>query len=88
MKKHSGNRQSRDAADSRIRTGNEAQGLSSGDRLLRVSEVAKTLSVSSRTIWRMTDRGELPRPVRIGTRMVRWRESEIEAYIADGLGPA
>ena len=81
MKKHRGNR------DVEGTIGDDAPGAS-GDRLLRVSEVARKLSVSGRTVWRMTDRGELPRPVRIGTRMVRWRESEIEAYIADGLRPA
>lgn len=81
MKKHGGDRHGGGKA------GDEAA-EASGDRLLRASEVARKLSVSSRTVWRMTDGGELPRPVRIGTRMVRWRESEIEAYIADGLRPA
>lgn len=57
--------------------------------LLRAADVAKMLSVSTRTVWRMRDAGELPRPVRLGNgNLVRWRSSDIEDFIRNGLHAA
>lgn len=55
----------------------------SGDRLLRVQEVAQRLGVSARQCWKLLASGRLPQPVRLG-RSVRWRESDISAFIAAG----
>jgi prophage regulatory protein len=53
-----------------------------GDRLLRLPEVARTVGVSRATIYRYVDSGRLPRPVKISTRCIAWRASEITAWMA------
>lgn len=56
------------------------------ERLLLCADgVAKVLSLSKRTIWRMVSAGELPAPVRIG-RASRWRRSDLERFV-DALQP-
>lgn len=50
------------------------------DQLLTVDEVARSLTVSKTTLWRMLGRGELP-VVKIGKRPVRVRRSDLDAYI-------
>jgi prophage regulatory protein len=53
-----------------------------GDRLLRLPEVARTIGVSRATIYRYVDSGRLPRPVKVSTRCIAWRASEIAAWMA------
>jgi excisionase family DNA binding protein len=54
--------------------------------LLAVGEVAAILGLSRATVWRMADAGELAR-VRIGSRAVRFRVSDVEALIEDCTDP-
>lgn len=54
--------------------------------LIGVRDVATITSLAPRTIWRYRDAGYLPPPIKIGT-AVRWRRSDIEAWIADGCRP-
>lgn len=49
-------------------------------KILRIKEVAATLSVSRWTIRRLVDQGDFPQPVRIGDRSKGWLLSEIEAW--------
>ena len=49
-------------------------------RLVCAKELAKTLSVSVRTIWRLKSAGRLPSPVLVGS-SVRWRLSDIALYV-------
>ena len=49
--------------------------------LLSVKAVAAALGISERSIWRLSDTGELPAPIRVG-RLRRWRRSSIENWIA------
>jgi excisionase family DNA binding protein len=49
-------------------------------QLLSVDDASAILSVSSKTVRRMIDRGELP-TCRLG-RLVRVRRSDLERYIA------
>ena len=52
--------------------------------LLPVAEVARLLSMSVRTVWKLTSAGELPPPVSIrGCRSARWRRREIEDWIEE-----
>lgn len=51
-----------------------------GPALWRVREVAEALGVSPRQIWKLLATNRLPRPIRLG-RSVRWRRTDIEAYI-------
>lgn len=54
-------------------------------RLLRVSEVAKLMSVSSMTVYRMIHAGELP-AIKIG-RSFRIEERCVQAYLeTHGIG--
>jgi predicted DNA-binding transcriptional regulator AlpA len=54
--------------------------------LLDVQALAKICHCSTRHIYRMADAGRCPRPVKLGA-LVRWRRSEIEAWIAGGCKP-
>lgn len=56
-------------------------GESSSERMIDVREVATILSVSTRTVWRLISREEIPQPIRFG-RSVRWRPIDIESWIA------
>jgi excisionase family DNA binding protein len=47
--------------------------------ILTVAELAEWLRVTEKTVYRMTQRGELPH-VRVG-RAVRYRRQDIEAYL-------
>ena len=57
--------------------------IAPGD-LLNDKEAAATLNVSTITLanWRSLKRG--PRWVRVGARMVRYRRSDLEAFVAAG----
>jgi excisionase family DNA binding protein len=50
------------------------------DRVMRLPEIARALGVCVRSVRRMTDRGELPRLVRVG-RAVGLMQSDIEAFL-------
>ena len=51
--------------------------------LLDVQAVAATLGCSPRTVYRLSDAGKLPRPVRLGS-LVRWRADELRQWINAG----
>lgn len=52
------------------------------DRLLRRREVEEITGLSRSAIYRKISEGTFPRPVKIGSTAVRWRESDIEAWMA------
>ena len=54
--------------------------------LMTVEDLAKLLSVSVRTVWRLRRNASLPRPVKIGGG-VRWRISDVRAWIEQGCKP-
>ncbi|WP_417377243.1 helix-turn-helix transcriptional regulator [Gimesia maris] len=51
--------------------------------LVNARELAKLLSVSERTLYRLKSTGELPSPIVLGG-SVRWRLSEIRQWISKG----
>lgn len=51
--------------------------------MLTVDDVAGMLRCSNRSVYRLTDAGKLPRPVKLGG-LVRWRREVIEGWIARG----
>lgn len=57
-----------------------------GPQLIEVTELAKMLGISPRTIWRLKDAGKVPKPISIGSR-VRWRKDEITEWIKAGCPP-
>lgn len=50
---------------------------------LRRPDVEAATGLSRSTIYDMMDRGEFPRPIRIGRRAVAWPESAVLAWLAD-----
>jgi len=57
-----------------------------GSLLIDAAEVASLLGISVRTVWRLKDRGKLPKPVSLGS-LVRWRRTEIDEWIGAGCPP-
>ena len=51
--------------------------------MLTVRDVARMLNCSARTVYRLTDSGRMPRPVKLGA-MVRWQREAIESWIGRG----
>lgn len=50
-------------------------------RLLRRDEVERRCGIRRSTVYRLMQEEDFPAPVRIGPRAVRWRESDIDAWI-------
>jgi excisionase family DNA binding protein len=54
--------------------------------LLDVGQVADLLSCSQRHVYRLSDAGRMPAPVRLGA-LVRWRRQTLEEWITGGCRP-
>lgn len=48
---------------------------------LKVQEVAELLGVHRRTVWRLVSSGDLPEPIRISAKVVRWRVVDLEDHL-------
>ena len=48
--------------------------------LVDVRETARLLGISDRSVWRMSQRGDLPQPIHLG-RSARWRVADLLSYI-------
>jgi prophage regulatory protein len=57
------------------------QAVREQSRMLTVQQVAKLLGISSRSVYRLSDAGRMPRPLRLGG-SVRWDRTVIESWIA------
>jgi excisionase family DNA binding protein len=55
-------------------------------QLLDVRAVAALLDCSARHVYRLSDGGRLPSPVRLGA-LVRWRRTDLDAWLAGGCRP-
>ena len=53
------------------------------DYLVDVNGVAELLSCSSRHVFRLTEAGKMPKPVRLGS-LVRWSQVSIQSWIEAG----
>ena len=53
------------------------QAYNPGILFISVGEVADRYNVSVDTIWRWARNGDLPRPVKIGPNVTRWRMSDL-----------
>ncbi len=56
--------------------------MTDSDRLLTRAEVEVRVGLSRSAIYRAMRAGEFPVPLRIGSRAVRWPQSEINEFIA------
>ena len=55
--------------------------IPTGDRLVNRAEVARIVGLERSTIYRHMKSGAFPLPLQIARGTVRWRLSEIEAWI-------
>jgi prophage regulatory protein len=51
------------------------------ERILRRAEVEVRTGLSRSTIYQWMKEGRFPSPVKLGERMVGWRESELAAWL-------
>jgi prophage regulatory protein len=54
--------------------------------LLDVEQVAALLHCSPRHVYRLSDAGRMPPPVRLGV-LVRWSRQALDSWIASGCKP-
>jgi excisionase family DNA binding protein len=54
--------------------------------LLDVQAVAALLNCSPRHVYRLSDGGKMPAPIRLGS-LVRWPRQSLDAWLADGCKP-
>jgi prophage regulatory protein len=52
------------------------------DRIIRLPEVKDRTGASETSIWRWEQDETFPKRIKIGARMVGWRLSEVNAWIA------
>jgi prophage regulatory protein len=62
---------------------NTQPGQSNRAALLAVDGVAELLACSSRSVYRLSDSGRMPRPLKIGG-MVRWSAAAVREWIDSG----
>ncbi len=51
------------------------------DRILRRPEVEAYTGLSRSTIYAWMNEGEFPPSVKLGSRLVGWRESDVQAWV-------
>ena len=49
--------------------------------IMRKAELAEKLGVSSTTIWRWVNKGDIPRPIILGPRIIGWEVAVIEQWL-------
>jgi predicted DNA-binding transcriptional regulator AlpA len=67
----------------RIRATAQVASSSSGDSdvvFFRAADLAKRFKIHPITVWKWTNTGNLPPPVRLGPGTVAWRRSDIESW--------
>jgi excisionase family DNA binding protein len=64
-----------------------AKPLEPSPLMMTVGEVADALGISTRQVWRLRCKGDIPEPVNIG-RSVRWRRSDVLRWIDAGCPAA
>ncbi len=57
--------------------------MNSSERLLRLPEVAERVGLRRTAIYEKVAAGTFPSPVHVTSRAVRWKESQIENWIAE-----
>lgn len=57
--------------------------IDESDQLLTTNDVADMLKIDRWTVYRLRERGELV-PVRIGTKLIRYRLADVRRFIEEG----
>ena len=50
-------------------------------KLIRIGEVSIITTLAKSTIWAKVANGSFPKPIKLGTNVSAWRESDIAAWI-------
>jgi len=53
------------------------------DRLLKINEVKSIISMGDSWIYEKMNKGEFPKPIKLSSRCVRWRQSDVNRWIAE-----
>jgi len=53
------------------------------DRLVRLRELVKLLSISRANVYRLMKMGKFPQSIKLAERTVAWRLSEIETWVQE-----
>jgi prophage regulatory protein len=56
--------------------------MSYNKKLLTLAQVVERVAQSKSTIYRSMDAGSFPRPIKLGSRMVRWLSDDIDTYLS------
>ena len=51
------------------------------EKLIRRPEVESRIGISRSTLYDWMKRGEFPQPVKLGARLVAWRESDVTEWL-------
>jgi len=51
-------------------------------RILRMREVIQRIGLSRSTIYKLMGNDDFPRPMKLGSQAIGWRDSDIEAWIS------
>jgi len=54
-----------------------------GKKLLKLQQVIERVAQSKSSIYRGMDSGTFPRPIKMGSRMVRWLSNDIDTYLSN-----
>ena len=54
-----------------------------GDRLIKLQDVMAITAMSRASVFRRIRDASFPKGVQVGPRAVRWRESEVQRWIAE-----
>jgi len=60
-------------------------GLVGSPDLLTSQQVARRLSLSVRTLWRLVRAGKFPQPIRYNRKLVRWKNADVVRYVTELL---
>jgi len=55
------------------------------NRLLRLPEVRALVGLSTTTIYTRMSRGEFPKPISLGGRLVAWVQADIQTWIDEKI---
>ena len=55
-------------------------GAANVEQYLNIEDVTARLRVSRSTVWRWLKNGNFAKPIHLGPKAVRWRESDIAAW--------
>ena len=66
---------------SAVKTDGHPRSPAPGVPLLTVKQVSEMLQVHPRTVWRMAAAGDIPAPITLSKKIVRWRLSDLQEFL-------